>query len=218
MVCQLFPTLRTNELEDIINYHNSQLVEWGTDNGITIMKCELSLKLATGEVDEMCFHMNNENPGIFLNTCGVIRLFDSLNKQCQYLKLCDDWKKMKISHEWTNTQLEPTIPQQRKNRRPSIFGRRPTSERGQDQRTALNGGQPRNNKHQQADSRNYKRRYNEEGLRDERNQRYQHRPAGCYNCGEFNHRQGQCRYDHRIKCNIGYRLEHKGRICSSYVQ
>ena len=26
-VCQLFPTLRTNELEDMINYHNSQLEE-----------------------------------------------------------------------------------------------------------------------------------------------------------------------------------------------
>ena len=162
--------------------------------------------------------MNNDNPGIFVNRCGVIRLLDSLSKQCQCLKLCDDWKKVKISHQWTKTQLEPTISQQRKNQPPSMFGRRSTSGRFRDQRSASTGEQPRYKRHQQADSRNYKRRYNEEGLRDGQNQRYLHRPAGCYNCGEFNHRQGQCRYDHRIRCNICYRLGHKERTCSSYVQ
>ena len=166
----------------------------------------------------MCFHMNNDNPGIFLNRCGVIRLLDSLNKQCQYLKLCDDWKKVKLSHEWTKIQLESPIPQQRKNPRPLSFGRKSTTEGYQNQRSASTGGQPRYNNHQQADSRNYMRQYNEEGLGDERNQRYQHRPAGCYNCGEFNHRQGQCRYDHRIKCNVCNRLGHKGSLCRGYVQ
>ena len=39
VICQLFPTLQTNELGDIIDYHNSQLEEWGSDNGIPIMNC-----------------------------------------------------------------------------------------------------------------------------------------------------------------------------------
>ena len=192
-------------------------MEWGSDNGIPIMKCELSLKLATGEVDEMCFHMNNDNPGIFLNRCGVIRLLDSLNKQCQYLKLCDDWKQMKTTHEWTRSQYESIIPKTRNIARPSNFRRQPIVENYQDHRLYRNGEQAHYNNYQQAGNRQYKRRYDDERPREEPRQRYQ-RPAGCYNCGEFNHRQGQCRYDHRIKCNVCYRLGHKGRLCSNNIQ
>lgn len=36
---------------------------------------------------------------------------------------------------------------------------------------------------------------------------------GCYNCGEVNHRQATCRYDHRLRCGNCRLLGHKGRLC-----
>ena len=35
----------------------------------------------------------------------------------------------------------------------------------------------------------------------------------CYNCGEINHPFAQCRYEHRIKCNICEEYGHKTRLC-----
>ena len=40
------------------------------------------------------------------------------------------------------------------------------------------------------------------------------RKRGCYNCGEMNHRQAQCRYDHRLKCGNCHLYGHKQRVCS----
>lgn len=44
---------------------------------------------------------------------------------------------------------------------------------------------------------------------------YQHprQTRGCYNCGEHNHRQANCRFDHRLKCGICNRLGHKQKYC-----
>ena len=39
-------------------------------------------------------------------------------------------------------------------------------------------------------------------------------PRGCFNCGEHNHRQSNCRYDHRIRCNLCFRSGHKSRMCN----
>lgn len=33
--------------------------------------------------------------------------------------------------------------------------------------------------------------------------------GGCYNCGEHNHNQSRCRYDHRIKCTYCHNYGHK---------
>lgn len=45
---------------------------------------------------------------------------------------------------------------------------------------------------------------------------HQKRQVGCYNCGEFNHRQSSCRYDHKLKCEICHVLGHKSRLCNYY--
>ena len=37
---------------------------------------------------------------------------------------------------------------------------------------------------------------------------------GCYNCGEYNHRQSNCRYDHKIRCNVCQEYGHKSRFCN----
>lgn len=36
---------------------------------------------------------------------------------------------------------------------------------------------------------------------------------GCYNCGEHNHRQATCRFDHRLRCGNCRRLGHKEKLC-----
>ena len=40
---------------------------------------------------------------------------------------------------------------------------------------------------------------------------------GCYNCGEFNHRQANCRFDHKIRCNVCYEYGHKSRLCQQNI-
>ena len=40
---------------------------------------------------------------------------------------------------------------------------------------------------------------------------------GCYNCGEYNHRQNSCRFDHRLKCGNCYELGHKRKMCLAFV-
>ena len=42
------------------------------------------------------------------------------------------------------------------------------------------------------------------------------RKACCYNCGESNHRQSSCRYDHMIRCHNCHSLGHKSRFCKYY--
>ena len=42
------------------------------------------------------------------------------------------------------------------------------------------------------------------------------RKVGCFNCGEQNHRQASCRFDHRLRCGLCHRLGHKQRLCRTY--
>ena len=44
----------------------------------------------------------------------------------------------------------------------------------------------------------------------------QQRKVGCYNCGEFNHRQSTCRFDHKLTCEICHVRGHKSRLCNYY--
>lgn len=43
---------------------------------------------------------------------------------------------------------------------------------------------------------------------------------GCYNCGEYNHRQVSCRFDHRLRCGLCRRVGHKQKLCrnNSYTE
>ncbi|MPC82787.1 hypothetical protein E2C01_077469 [Portunus trituberculatus] len=41
---------------------------------------------------------------------------------------------------------------------------------------------------------------------------------GCFNCGEFNHRQAQCRFDHKLLCESCNQYGHKQRLCKYYIQ
>jgi len=52
-VCELVPTLRTDDLAGKINQFNEKLNEWSSNNGIKIIPTQLNFRLGTGEVDEM---------------------------------------------------------------------------------------------------------------------------------------------------------------------
>ena len=211
-VCELFPTLRPDEFEDIVNYHNTQLVEWGSANEISVLKCKLSFRLGTGEVDEMCFQTTNETPGIFLTRCGVIRLLESINKQCKDFKLCDEWGKIKRSPEWmevnSSSFLKTSEHPRRKDNNWIPINRRQHIRRYSTK--SLSGEHDR--------SRNYHREHiTTTRYANEANDNYEAYPrqqprSGCYNCGEYNHRQASCRYDHRIRCNNCHAFGHKGRL------
>ena len=40
--------------------------------------------------------------------------------------------------------------------------------------------------------------------------------SGCYNCGEYNHHQSRCRFDHKILCTHCNTYGHKSRLCHHY--
>lgn len=48
-------------------------------------------------------------------------------------------------------------------------------------------------------------------------QYYSRRNVGCFNCGEFNHVQRNCRFDHKVLCTICQRVGHKSRLCQHYT-
>ncbi len=45
---------------------------------------------------------------------------------------------------------------------------------------------------------------------------YPTRRVGCYNCGEFNHKQSTCRFDYKLRCELCHTLGHKMRLCHHY--
>lgn len=45
---------------------------------------------------------------------------------------------------------------------------------------------------------------------------YNRKKTGCYNCGEFNHHQSRCRFDHVILCTQCNSYGHKNRLCHYY--
>ncbi len=55
------------------------------------------------------------------------------------------------------------------------------------------------------------------GYRRDRNRYTNERnKTGCLNCGEFNHVQRNCRFDHKLLFGNCRRLGHKSRLCQQY--
>ena len=43
-----------------------------------------------------------------------------------------------------------------------------------------------------------------------------YRRGACFRCGETNHSQKNCRFDHKVRCTACYRLGHKSKLCNHY--
>ena len=239
-VCQMVPSLKVDELEETISYYNCQLVEWSSTNGVSIIKCELPFKLGTGDVDDMCFYVNGENPGVFLNRFGVKRLLTTINNQCNNFNLCENWNEVKRMDDafigrpvnLSNSRrhqfhLNPFKQQvQKRNGSNRTFHDHLPSRTNRDRNQNYITGDKNSNF-------NHKRMYNGSQQNDVISQSHSGRDfrsnnvsiyeqrsnsnrGGCYNCGEYNHHQVNCRYDHRVKCNSCHNFGHKSRRCSLY--
>ena len=240
-ICQLVPTLRADEYEQTIHYYNNQLHDWSVTNGVTILETQPSFKLGTGEVDDLCFYVDNDNPGIFLNRYGVTRLLTTINKQCTSLKLCNDWSKIRREQmlptnntSIANKKFNPPVVErnyfhnpdnmyQRYNRNITLNKNRHYNRSNISQNIS---NKPNSYHRQTFNEYNRDTTPNENQHYDRSNisQNIPNRPGsyhrqtfnrrGCYNCGEFNHVQSNCRFDHVVRCNTCNRLGHKTRLCS----
>lgn len=73
---------------------NEHLMEWGEINGINIIKTASTFMLTTGEVDDICFDMENHSYPV-LNRLSVIKLLCIIKKQHPDIYLCTDWEESK---------------------------------------------------------------------------------------------------------------------------
>ena len=79
-VCQLAPTLLSQDTQAKIGDFNEHLRIWCDLNNISMIKTEPVFRLGTGEVDDMCYDMEGVTPGSILNRIGIIRLLTFVTK------------------------------------------------------------------------------------------------------------------------------------------
>ena len=228
-ICQLVPTMREDGLKDRISTYNNQLMQWSSTNGVAVINTDLPFRLGTGEVDEMCYDINGEeHSSDFLNRLGAIRLLTTINKQCPYFKLCENWNTAKRDHDIVSSFDQNHIPSRHSINR---------MDNGQSDR--VNDHLP--SYHRNTQSRDNSHDYSDQPSHNSWRGRTRHEPGshlhsvsshpdrteytkyrrssnsgrrgGCYNCGEYNHHQSTCRYDHKIQCALCHSYGHKSRLC-----
>ena len=233
-VCQLAPSLISDELQAKINEYNDALSDYCSTNNIRIINCNLPFKIATGELDEMCFNINKDNNCCILNRLGAIRLLDCIAKKCQDFKLCDNWTEVKRNHTLTKFNDVNNANNLNNRIKPELRNIERSDYRNNQHNSFPNRKQFNNNENRRNTYSNRKE-YDEEFPRysylSRQNKQHSHPSGslvnhqfpnnervrnGCFNCGEFNHQQSQCRYDHKIRCELCHLYGHKRRLCPRY--
>ena len=92
-VCQIAPVLMSQDVNTRITEYNENLVEWGKQNGVSVVKTAPVLTLGSGETDDMCFEEDNQIQ--LLNRLGIIKLLSTIDKQCNGFTLSKNWQKTK---------------------------------------------------------------------------------------------------------------------------
>ncbi|MEL6989196.1 MAG: hypothetical protein AAGK97_15395, partial [Bacteroidota bacterium] len=233
-ICKLIPTLQSDELQAKINELNDEIEKCCQTNEINILNANLPFKLMTNDIDEMCYDIgdeSSENSGIFLNRFGAIRLLDWIAKKCPTFKLNEDWANIMRGRDF--------VPRGRKANGDKQISSGQMLNRG-DKNGFLS---PTLNKPRQADQNFYHNRIKHhnnqqypahqarQNSRYQENQYHHHRRnlhqqnqlqsngrLGCFNCGEYNHHQSNCRFDHKIQCSSCLAYGHKSRLCSLYTR
>ena len=211
-VCELVPHLNI-DINSRINMYNEKLLNWCSVNGVNFIKTNLSFRLGTGDIDEICYNSGGNDSEDNLNRYGVLRLLKIINKQCKYLKPRGNMKPNNRerktneynSHHYSkgnfghyDKRWEPGQFSQVRRSESGTFNQRPTERRQTFRDLPRRVPLTRNT---------YGTRVNADDD-DDRNRR------GCFNCGEYNHRRSNCRYDHQIRCNNCYEYGHKSRLCN----
>ena len=179
-------------------------------NGIKVIKMNLSFKLGTGETDQMCYESESEKAGKVLNRFGALRLLSVMDKQCKCLRIKENIEKsdgITYPNNFSAMNRNKTTVNRNKMSQNQFEGH--NFERRNARQNHYRRIPEYRQQYQQADSRYFSRTYESSNPQtDERRQK------GCFNCGEYNHRQTNCRYDHRIRCNYCFKYGHKSRMCT----
>lgn len=221
-VSQLAPSISSDEFQARIADFNEHLNKWGESNEIFIIKTNLAFRFGTGEVDDLCYNLARDSSGCILNRHGVLRLLHTFSRQCPSFKLSPKWDNIK-----RNTVRQPTANNQRDNdmhssanyinpakkyshahNHVSSHNHRVTRRVHRDTGTPHYFLTPPSNTQVNRESYSTTRTFNTKDMRVRR---------GCYNCGEFNHRQAQCRFDYKLRCQSCRQLGHKSRLCELYT-
>ena len=245
-VCQVAPPLNEVQYGAEVSNYNVKLGEWCDANGVSVINTNLSFQLANGRVDDMCYELDGEYPGVFLNRYGVIRLLSAIDDNCDHFNVCENWDTVKrrqvhpANDVRTDVQSRPrTVPyrnvnspsHQNVNRyskpRYSTTNVRNTGVSSVDRRSPRSTPNFNNNNSSEAVRHSYSNYHQSRSSRFSSNNdgggnidnhgnvnQYQ---EGCFNCGEFNHSQSTCRYDHKLRCAACNSLGHKSKFCNNYA-
>ena len=223
-ICELVPSYEGESLISKVKEFNNKLVEWTYHNKINLIKTDLPFRLGTGEIDDMCIENLGSYTNYFpLSRYGVVRLLSTIHNQYPNINLCPNIDNIKRNPFDSNPSKSNENLEIANNFRPvgirTNAGPYVSKENGTDR---LRNRQSRVNYHSSrshGENSRYHPIYNSNNNYDYRYRKNPHSAIGkqgCYNCGEFNHNQSTCRYDHKIKCISCNQLGHKNRLCYLY--
>ena len=89
-MCELVPSVKNQTLDVKVNNFNSKLADWSEYNGIKIINTNLQFRLATSEIDQMCYQTMKDSED-YLNRLGTIRLLNVISNQCPVFNLHRNW-------------------------------------------------------------------------------------------------------------------------------
>ena len=175
-----------------------------------------------GDVDVNCYDNNSNISYDNLSRIGAVRLLDAIASSCQGSFVVDNWKEMKQNlHKSINALRKSVTVNEEENG--NHFVNHNVRYRGnskhQDGHYSSVSYNVKSARNDLANSRNNLNRQRFDGFNycPGRNGIINNRlmrKRGCYNCGEYNHRQSNCRYDHQLKCNYCYEYGHMSRLCN----
>ena len=224
-VCELVPSLKSAELNVKINEFNAKLEDWCDSNGLVFVKTNGYFKLGTGEIDMLCYDNTEEIDYDKLSRVGATRLLDAISSQSEYNFVCKNWKVVK-QNSLGGSNLGKVLTHNNNrydyNMAGTNFGNRIRSIR-QNMNHYNQGNDRRRVNARLSNKWSDHSNVREGDMRGQVNSRFNciqgynsttnRNRTGCYNCGEFNHVQSNCRYHHKIKCNVCHEYGHKSKLC-----
>ncbi len=96
-VCSLVPSVYGDSMQAKICELNVKISEWYALNNISSINPNLAFRFESGDVDVVCYEIPGQYQVALLNRLGATRLFSTIGKQCDKLRACVNWDKIKCS-------------------------------------------------------------------------------------------------------------------------
>lgn len=223
-VCELVPSMKSVDYVNKINIYNNKLLNWCSENGTVYIRTEHYFKLGMGDVDSNCYE-NDNRPYDNLSRIGAVRLLDAIVCSSQDNLVVDNWKEVKQNpHRSDNVRRKSVILNDNNDRnyydvsyrRKYVYQNRHFNSFSNDVNSVNNRNDHHSLNRPRYDNFNFNYYPSREGIvsnNDDNGNNRGVRRTGCFNCGEHNHRQSNCRYDHKLRCNYCHEYGHKSRLC-----